>query len=150
MLPLKGVQQLHSVQWQHHTLDVLSKPKESSTHEKIIVTSKSPVGDISVVTLIRTDTTLDHSQKAKKVCCKHSEVHNTNNKRFNTCQLIPRSSLICWLRLLLLLFLMLMNLLQVEEKQLILLTSLQANKKLYVPTDYTSALQALVQTMLAE
>ena len=31
-------------------------------------TSKSPVGDISVVTLIRTDTTLDHSQKAEKVC----------------------------------------------------------------------------------
>ena len=26
-------------------------------------------GDISVVTLIRTDTTLDHSQKAEKVCC---------------------------------------------------------------------------------
>ena len=34
---------------------------------KIDVTSKSPVGDISVVTLIRTDTTLDHSQKAEKV-----------------------------------------------------------------------------------
>ena len=32
------------------------------------MTSKSPVGDISVVTLIRTDTTLDHSQKAEKVC----------------------------------------------------------------------------------
>ena len=28
---------------------------------------KSPVGDISVVTLIRTDTTLDHKQKAEKV-----------------------------------------------------------------------------------
>jgi len=35
-------------------------------------TSKSPVGDISVVTLIRTDTTLDHSQKAEKVWCSHS------------------------------------------------------------------------------
>ena len=35
---------------------------------KIDVTSKSPVGDISVVTLIRTDTALDHSQKAEKVC----------------------------------------------------------------------------------
>ena len=33
------------------------------------MTSKSPVGDISVVTLIRTDTTLDHSQKAEKVWC---------------------------------------------------------------------------------
>ena len=31
------------------------------------MTSKSPVGDISDVTLIRTDTTLDHSQKAEKV-----------------------------------------------------------------------------------
>ena len=31
------------------------------------MTSKSPVGDISVVTLIRTDTTLDHSQKAEDV-----------------------------------------------------------------------------------
>ena len=31
------------------------------------MTSKSPVGDISVVTLIRTDTTLDHSQEAAKV-----------------------------------------------------------------------------------
>ena len=29
--------------------------------------SKSPVGDISVVALIRTSTTLDHSQKAEKV-----------------------------------------------------------------------------------
>ena len=35
---------------------------------QIAVTSKSPDGDISVVTLIRTDTTLDHSQKAEKVC----------------------------------------------------------------------------------
>ena len=35
--------------------------------EKITVTCESPVGDVSVVTLIRTDTTLDHSQKAEKV-----------------------------------------------------------------------------------
>ena len=40
---------------------------EDISPEKIDVTSKSPVGDISVVTLIRTDTTLDHSQKAEKV-----------------------------------------------------------------------------------
>ena len=32
------------------------------------VTCRSSVKDISVVTLIRTDTTLDHSQKAEKVC----------------------------------------------------------------------------------
>ena len=57
---------------------VASKPKsehanppkqaqEDTSPTKIDVTSKSPVGDISVVTLIRTDTTLDHSQKAEKV-----------------------------------------------------------------------------------
>ena len=39
----------------------------SSSPSKIDVTIKSPVGDISVVTLIRTDTTLDHSQTAEKV-----------------------------------------------------------------------------------
>ena len=43
--------------------------REDTSPAKIDVTSKSPVGDISVVTLIRTDTTLDHSQKAEKVCC---------------------------------------------------------------------------------
>ena len=41
--------------------------QEDAPPAKIDVTSKSPVGDISVVTLIRTDTTLDHSQKAEKV-----------------------------------------------------------------------------------
>ena len=40
---------------------------EDTSPEKIDVTSKSPVEDMSVVTLIRTDTTLDHSQKAEKV-----------------------------------------------------------------------------------
>ena len=45
----------------------LSKLERALPHAKINVTSKSPVGDISVVTLIRTDTTLDHSQKAEKV-----------------------------------------------------------------------------------
>ena len=39
----------------------------ASSPVKNHVASKSPVGDISVVTLIRTDTTLDHSQKAEKV-----------------------------------------------------------------------------------
>ena len=38
------------------------------------MTCKSPVGDISVVTLIRTDTTLDHSQKAEKVCSQKAEI----------------------------------------------------------------------------
>ena len=40
---------------------------EDTSPAKIDVTSKSPVGDISVVTLIRTDATLDHSQEAEKV-----------------------------------------------------------------------------------
>ena len=44
-----------------------SKLKEQLPRRKIGVTSKTPVGVISVVTLIRTDTTLDHSQKAEKV-----------------------------------------------------------------------------------
>ena len=53
---------------QCYTREPLSKLERTSPHIKINVTSKSPVGDISVVTLIRTDTTLDHSQKAEKVC----------------------------------------------------------------------------------
>ena len=44
-----------------------SKLVESLLPRKIDVTSKAPVGAISIVTLIRTDTTLDHSQKAEKV-----------------------------------------------------------------------------------
>ena len=52
---------------QGNTQERLSKLKTASPQGKIHVTSKSPVGDISVVTLIRTDTTLDHSQKAEKV-----------------------------------------------------------------------------------
>ena len=41
--------------------------REDTSPAKIDVTSKYPVGDILVVTLIRTDTTLDASQKAEKV-----------------------------------------------------------------------------------
>ena len=56
-----------SVPCQCNTRGLLSKLEETPPQTKINVTSKSPVGDISVVTLIRTDTTLDHSQKAEKV-----------------------------------------------------------------------------------
>ena len=42
--------------------------QRASSPVKNHVTSKSPVGDISVVTLTRTDTTLDHGQKAETVC----------------------------------------------------------------------------------
>ena len=44
------------------------KPNRNCSPKKIDVTRKLPVGSVSVVTLIRTDTTLDHSQKAEKVC----------------------------------------------------------------------------------
>mgnify|MGYP003327305685 CR=1 FL=1 len=56
-----------------------SKLKRTLPQTKIYVTSKSPVGDISVVTLIRTDTTLDHSQKAEKVCSHTGEVPCRNS-----------------------------------------------------------------------
>ena len=45
--------------------------RQASGHRsprKIDVTGKLTVASVSVVTLIRTDTTLDHSQKAEKVC----------------------------------------------------------------------------------
>ena len=45
----------------------MSKLSQTPPHAKNSCDSRSPVGDISVVTLIRTDTTLDHSQKAEKV-----------------------------------------------------------------------------------
>ena len=57
-----------SVPCQSSARGPLSKLERTPPQRKIDATSKSPVGDISVVTLIRTDTTLDHSQKAEKVC----------------------------------------------------------------------------------
>ena len=41
--------------------------QEDTSPAKFDVTSKSPVGGISIVPLIRTNTTLDHSLKAEKV-----------------------------------------------------------------------------------
>jgi hypothetical protein len=58
---------------QCNTRRILSKLENIHPQRKINVTSKSPVEDISVVTLIRTDTTLDHSQKAEKVCAVRRE-----------------------------------------------------------------------------
>ena len=54
---------------------------------KIVVTSKSPVGDISVVTLIRTDTTLDHSQKAEKVCGINADAYEPHTGKPHMCWL---------------------------------------------------------------
>ena len=48
-------------------LQAPEQAREDIAPRKIDVTSNPPVGGISVVTLIRTDTTLDHSQKAEKV-----------------------------------------------------------------------------------
>ena len=52
-------------------MKVSEQAQQNTSPAKIHVTSKSPVGDIPVVTLIRTDTTLDHSQKAEKVCAEN-------------------------------------------------------------------------------
>ena len=66
---------------------------------KIYVTSKSPVGDIPVVTLIRTDTTLDHSQKAEKVCFCHLEGKANRNLHYtsNNAVTVPLSGGRWWL-----------------------------------------------------
>ena len=71
------------MQCQCNTQGFLSKLKKAPSQAKINVTSKSPVGDISVVTLIRTDTTLDHSQKAEKVCQHHPQ--RVPRRFFNEC-----------------------------------------------------------------
>ena len=69
--------------------------------QKIVVTGKPPVGGISVVTLIRTDTTLDHSQKAEKVCtlldvsrASHILITHIVGKNIFTI-FIPRLPIIC-------------------------------------------------------
>ena len=66
-----------TLRWVRHTLQKCKaeatseqpagKPNRNCSPKKIDVTRKLPVGSVSVVTLIRTDTTLDHSQKAEKV-----------------------------------------------------------------------------------
>ena len=60
---------------------VPEQAQEDISPTKIDVTIKSPVGDISVVTLIRTDTTLDHSQKAEKVYLLKSIKQCLNQKK---------------------------------------------------------------------
>ena len=68
------------VRWPHNTQGTPSKPGLRLILSKIDVTSKPPVGDISVVTLIRTDTTLDHSQKAEKVCHECTGIDRQSNQ----------------------------------------------------------------------
>ena len=68
------------MRWPHNTQGTPSKPGLRLILSKIDVTSKPPVGDISVVTLIRTDTTLDHSQKAEKVCHECAGINRQSNQ----------------------------------------------------------------------
>ena len=92
------------------------KAQEDTSPRKINVTSKSPVGDISVVTLIRTDTTLDHSQKAEKVylpagtckiCLKTGHTikkrfqhvaspYECHTRRQSSCSSVTTNSCTCW------------------------------------------------------
>ena len=59
------------------------KGYERNCPKRIEVTTKRPVESIPVDTLIRTDTTLDHNQKAEKVCSFRSN-HNLCRKRIKT------------------------------------------------------------------
>ena len=59
----------------------------TASPSKNYVTSKSPVGDIPVVTLIRTDTTLDHSQKAEKVCGINADAYEPHTGKPHMCWL---------------------------------------------------------------
>ena len=68
---------------QGNTQERLSKLKATSPQRKLAVACKSPTGDISAVTLIRTDTTLDHSQKAEKVCSAAGGDQSINKKKQN-------------------------------------------------------------------
>ena len=72
---------------QCNTRGSLSKLKGAPPQRKINVTCKSPVGDISVVTLIRTDTTLDHSQKAEKVCGINADAYEPHTGKPHMCWL---------------------------------------------------------------
>ena len=79
----KGCAAPGKVQGQCNARGPLSKLKRTPPRRKINVTIKPPVGGISAVTLKRTDTTLDHSQKAEKVwqnipaCMAYASAKNT-------------------------------------------------------------------------
>ena len=67
MLP-KGFATLgESAMLRRQVRQATGKPRGHRSPRKIDVTRKLTVVSVSVVTLIRTDTTLDHSQKAEKV-----------------------------------------------------------------------------------
>ena len=72
-----------------------SKLKSALPQQKIYVTSKSPVGDISVVTLIRTDTTLDHSQEAERVWSRVGCNYDSKQQHVNM-RLVAKALGTCW------------------------------------------------------
>ena len=83
MLPKRVCHTLQKCKAEATSEQPASKPNRNCSPRKIDVTRKLPVGSISVVTLIRTDTTLDHSQKAEKVwavVCKNPPIQNTEKK----------------------------------------------------------------------
>jgi len=67
MLYAKGCAVPGVVQCQCNTRGLRSKLKTTAPSKKINVTSKSPVGDIEDVTLMRTRITFDRGQQAAKV-----------------------------------------------------------------------------------
>ena len=74
---------------QSNTYERLSKLKATSPQRrKIAMTCKSPVGDISAVTLIRTATTPDHSQKAEKACSAAGGDQSTNTRNKTASNLV--------------------------------------------------------------
>ena len=85
-----------SVPGQGNTQERLSKLEAASSQRKIVVTCKSPVGDISAVTLIRTDTTLDHSQKAEKVCLSNQQISMITMRLAAKHRLNRTSALVIW------------------------------------------------------
>ena len=58
---------------QSNTYERLSKIKAASPQRKVALTCKYPVGDMSAVTLIRTASTLDHSQKGSIIYAQQLE-----------------------------------------------------------------------------
>ena len=81
LLPLRvSCNQKSAKDWRN-TWEFLSKLKKTSPQQIYDARIKSPVGDISVVTLIKADVTLDHSQKAEKVCETQNVQHFFQTKK---------------------------------------------------------------------
>ena len=99
--PLGGRAVASSVQcWRNARERVRQCPTPDLPCQKYCVIGKPPVGDISVITLIRTDTTLDHSQKAEKVYLEFAvspPCHNVNTRGITTCHNNGQAGHTAWL-----------------------------------------------------